>query len=65
MRDLFFLQRFINVVMPKFNNFHEGKIKRYKKSLNEIVKPEIIFGNELISSYIDEKPMYSYYRIPE
>jgi len=61
--DIFFMERFIDIMRNKVNEYKEKMCKIYKRSLNEIIKPLYTPKNDIIYNYIDEKLIYDYYKI--
>jgi hypothetical protein len=62
-REIYFIERFINITSNKFNKYYKKKKNIYKKLLNKNIKPQIISRIIIINNYIDEKLLYDYYKI--
>lgn len=62
-REIYFTEHFINVMVKKFNEYYERMKKTYKKYLNENIKPQIISHIEVTKNYINEELINNYYKI--
>jgi hypothetical protein len=62
LREIYFMELFENIFSNKFNNFIDGKSKK-NKNFNEYIKFEVLYSDEFIVKYINEKIMYEYYNI--
>jgi hypothetical protein len=64
LREVLFMEQFMDIIVKKFDDYYESKHKVYK-ILDEHIKIEILSENVFVEKYVDQNAVYNYYSIPD